>query len=1011
MAKDKTINPYRIRNMTESGIDSSKPIKFNFDGKDYYGFKGDTVASALLANGVRLIGRSFKYHRRRGFLSAGVEEPNALIQVGTGAMTEPNCQATMVEIYEGMVITSQNAVPSLEFDLMAVNSFVSSLLPSGFYYKTFMWPASWWMMYEHFIRKIAGLGKAPLERDPENYDRLHIHCDIFIAGGGASGLIAAYKAALSGADVIIADEDNEWGGSLLYSSAKLNGKAAKTWVQEIVKKLSKMPNVKMLQRTTVTGYYEYNFLTAVERISDHLPPQDRRKKLRRRFYKIRADKVILAQGAMERPLVFGNNDRPGVMLASSLSEYLLRYQTLCGRKCVIFTNNDSAYATAFELNQKDVKVSIVESRPDIPQGLRDDVAKSGIDLYLSSAVLEVKGSKYVEAVSIATLSDEGDSIVSRPKKIACDVVGMSGGWTPSVHLYSQAGGKLSYDEDFGIFAPNPKAYPLNCDCHCIGGSHGIFGIEAKLQNAISETDKALKDMKLASKEVKLPEVKNDLSDMSSIRLLWQVPPVSKAKAFIDFQNDVTANDVGLAYREGYHSVEHLKRYTTTGMGTDQGKTSNMNALALMAEHRGIAIDKVGTTTFRPPYTGLSFGAIAGRNRGELFIQKRTTPMQPAHLKANAVFEDVGDWKRPRYFPKEGENMHQAVQRESKAVRQSVGLLDATTLGKIDIQGKDSVKLLNMLYTNAWDKLGIGKCRYGIMLNEDGMIFDDGVTTRLGQDHFHMTTTTGGAARVLNWIEEWLQTEWPDMKVHATSVTEQWAVATLSGPQARKLLQPVCDIDLSPEAFPFMSVKTGNIGGIPARIFRISFTGDLAYEINVPAGYGLALWELLQAAGKTHDLCLYGTETMHVLRAEKGFIIVGQDTDGTMTPADANLQWMVSKKKDDFLGKRSLSRTDTSRAGRKQLVGVLSEDPNFVIPEGAHIVEKLEDKPPMNMLGHVTSSYYSPNVGRSVAMAVVKNGFARAGKKYYVSLMDGSAHAVKIVKSANFFDAKGGRQDG
>lgn len=997
---------FRIEAFGGGRIDRGRPVRFSFNGRAMFGFLGDTLASALLANGVRLVGRSFKYHRRRGFLSVASEEANGLVQLGEGALSEPNMVATRIELFDGLVATSQNAFPSVEFDILGLNSLFGSLLPSGFYYKTFMWPQNLWMRYEALIRRIAGLGRAPRCKDPEHYERRHAHCDVLVAGGGASGLMAAWVAAMSGAEVIIADEDSEFGGGLHHSSAIIDDKPAMFWVLDMVATLAAMDNVTLLRRTTVTGYYDYNFLTALERVSDHLSPQTRQDKIRRRFWKIRAAKVILAQGCIERPLVFADNDRVGVMLASAVRQYLRRYQTLCGQNAVVFGNNDSVYGCAFDLKASGAEVAIVDIRDNLSTDLIAEANALDISVYQNSSIVAVKGKRRLSGVDIRELTPDGKDVCGEVRHVSCDLVAMGGGYTPSVHLFSQARGKLSYDSGIGAFVPHGHV----ADGFCVGAGAGIFDLDAALKDATSKAQKACGELGLKSKKI-APPTNMGGAMTASIRLLWELPASGHGKAFVDFQNDVTTADIKLAQREGYESVEHLKRYTTTGMGTDQGKTSNMNALALLAECRGIGIESVGTTTFRPPYTGVTFGAIAGRNRDDLFMQERGTAMHAAHCEAGAVFEDVGDWKRPRYFPVDGEDMHQAVQRECLAARRGVGMLDASTLGKIDIQGKDAVRLLNMLYTNAWDSLGIGCSRYGVMLNEDGMIFDDGVTTRLGEQHFHMTTTTGGAARVLNWLEEWLQTEWPHWQVYCTSVTEQWAVATITGPKARLLLASLSDIDLSAEAFGFMRMREGHVGGIPARIFRISFTGDLAFEINVPARYGLALWYLLMEAGRAYDLCLYGTECMHVLRAEKGFIIVGQDTDGTMTPYDAGLGWLVSSKKSDFLGKRSLSRSDTSRSDRKQLVGVRSLDARVVLAEGAHLVESLRDAPPMDMLGHVTSSYFSPNCGHSIAFAAIKNGFKRRGQSYSVPLMDGTVHAVSIADSMVFFDAKKERQDG
>ncbi len=1003
------------RLMAGGRIDRNKTINFTFDGKKYQGYAGDTLASALLANDVKLIGRSFKYHRPRGIMSAGAEETNAYMHIGEGGRFEPNCRATQTILVEGMVCESQNRWPNLRWDISAINDVFSRFLPSGFYYKTFMWPKSLWMTYERIIRAAAGMGKPPKLADQDTYAQQFAHCDVLVAGGGAAGLAAALTAGRSGARVIIAEQDSEFGGSLLYENHKIDGKPAMAWVDAVVAELRAMPEVKMLKYTTIAGYYDYNFLTALERVSDHLPPNDDNIKPRQRFWKIRAKQVILAQGAFERPMVFGDNDRPGVMLASSLRHYINRYAVLPGKKTIVFCNNDSAYLTALAVFLAGGDVEIVDIREKSDSDIDNDMVKKirnlGIKIHSNMAVIKACGQYRVTGVEICQLSSDGKLLIGDKQVIKCDIIAMSSGWNPTVSLYSQARGKLRYDKKLTSFIPD------NCqwDNYSIGKSNGNFN----LADILTEGYKAGKDAAVAAgMENTITAPKKHIAsfvDNSLSRQIWCIPSGyqlgEKVKHFHEFQNDATAADIYLAAREGYQSVEHLKRYTTTGMGNDQGKTSNVNAIAIMSEARKIDVEDVGTTTFRPPFTPVTFGAVAGQNVNDLFIPARKTAIHQSHLDHGAIFEDVGDWKRARYFPQNGEDMYQAVQRECLAVRQSVGMLDASTLGKIDLKGRDAAKLLNMLYTNSWSKLGINKCRYGLMLNEHGMIFDDGVTTCIGENHYHMTTTTGGAARVLGWIEEWLQTEWPDAEVYATSVTEQWAVIALNGQNAKALLMELCDdINFDSDDFPFMSMRQGHVGGVKANIYRISFTGELAYEINIPARYGKYIWDKLIAHGKFHDLSLYGTEAMHVLRAEKGFIIVGQDTDGTATPMDVNMDWIVSKKKDDFIGKRSFTRSDTSRAGRKQLVGLLTIDPEIILMEGAYAVEKPLPQPPMDMIGYVTSSYMSPIMGRSIALAMIKDGFNRMGDVIDIAMMDGKFHKALITGSV-FFDKKGERSHG
>ena len=991
-------------------LDRSKTIRFWFNDTAYEGYRGDTLASALLANGVQLVGRSFKYHRPRGVYSAGSEEPNALVQLESGPHTEPNRRATEVELYEGLRATSQNCWPSVNFDIGAINSVLAPFFPAGFYYKTFMWPASLWMTYEKFIRKAAGLGKSPEEIDPDFYDKTFAHCDVLVIGGGPAGIQAAYAAGKSGARVMLVEEKCDFGGSLLNEPTEINGNESPQWIEERLSELRSMPEVTLLNRTTLTGYYDYNFLIANERVGDHLGPTNSGRTVKERLWKIRAKEVVMATGAIERPMVFADSDRPGVMLASAVSSYINRFGVLPGKNIVFFTNNDSAYSSALAAKNAGATVQVIDIRHKPEGDLISQATDAGIVITTNSSITAVGYSKgRIKSVDTMQLSNNGDDVVGSAQTIECDLVGVSGGWNPTVHLFSQSKGKLKYLEDKFCFVPDQTS--INNSVVVAGACRASYKLSDCLNEGFEAGCSAAQKAGFSTDNL-APDSVCDDPEMGAIRPLWVLPcdhPVGKGKKkhFHELHNDATVADIALAAREGFISVEHLKRYTTTGMGTDQGKTSNLNAMTVMSEIQGKTVPEVGTTTFRPPYTPLSFGSIVGHDRRDLFLQKRKTPMHPWHEKNNAVFEDVGDWKRAFYYPKVGEDMHAAVQRECLETRNKCGLLDASTLGKIDLQGKHAVDLLNMLYTNAWSQLAVGRCRYGLMLNENGMIIDDGVTTRIAENHYHMTTTTGGAARVMGWIEEWLQTEWPDKEVYATSVTEQWAVASLNGPNARKVLEKLTDLALDSDTFPFMSMKTATVAGIPARIYRISFTGELSFEINVPARYGLALWQAIMQAGDEFGITPYGTEAMHVLRAEKGFIIVGQDSDSTMTPMDMGMDWIVSKKKEDFVGKRSFSRTDTARPDRKQLVGLLTDNPKFVLPEGAHVVKELKSAPPMEMLGHVTSSYMSPNVGRSIAMAMIKDGFNRKGQTLHVPAMDGSSQTVKVTDPI-FFDTQGER---
>ena len=988
-------------------IDRTRPVSFSFDGVRHTGYAGDTLASALLARGVRLFGRSFKYHRPRGVVTDGVEEPNALVHLGADAAGEPNARATQVEIYDGLTAASQNCWPNVRFDVGAVNGLFSGLIPAGFYYKTFMWPGQWWMKYEYFIRRAAGLGQAPTGPDPDVYDKSYAHCDVLVIGAGPSGLAAAHAAGRTGARVLVVDERPEPGGHLPGVRQSIDDAPAQEWISAMMSELAQMEEVQVLPRATALGYYDHNYVTVIERRTDHLPPGERHGQTRQRLWKVRAKQVVLATGAHERPLVFRNNDRPGVMLASAAQSYVNRYAALPGTCAVVFTNNDTAYDCAADLADAGLRVTLVDVRAELPNTRRSQLRRSGIELLAGHALTDVRGAGAVTGVSVAALNAAASSYSGGNRKIQCDLVCMSGGWNPAVHLFSQSGGRLAFDEAKGAFVPGEARQAQ----FSVGGCNGM-GV---LAFALSEGREAGKAAAAACGLRKrggtsLPKV--DVVEEAPTRLLWTIPPCPPErrfnKHFVDFQNDVTVADVALAAREGYRSVEHLKRYTTVGMGTDQGKTSNVNALAILSEALGGDIPATGVTTFRAPYAPVTFGALAGRDVGELSDPVRTTPMHQWHVERGAAFEDVGQWKRPWYYPRGGESMRDAVDRECLAVRNAVGILDASTLGRIDIQGSDAAEFLERIYTNGWKKLAVGRCRYGLMCTEDGMVFDDGVTLRLGEHRFFVHTTSGNAARVLAWMEEWLQTEWPGLDVYCNSVTEQFATASISGPLARRLLSDLTtDIELDKDAFPFMSWRDGRVAGLPARVARVSFTGESSFEISVPSGYGLSLWTALIQSGLRYGITPYGTEAMHVLRAERGFIITGQETDGTVTPIDLGMEWIISPRK-DFIGKRSLARPDATRAGRKQLVGLLTDAPGEVLPEGSQIVDALSERP-MRMIGHVTSSYFSANLGRSIALALVQGGSARHGQAVLAPLDRGVISAR--ITEPRFFDRDGERVHG
>jgi len=981
-------------------IDRARAVRFSFDGREYAGHPGDTLASALLANGVHTVARSFKYHRPRGILAAGAEDPAALVQLGDGpARSDPNTKVTEQEIYDGLVARAQNVWPSLRFDLGAVNDLIAPFIPAGFYYKTFKGPPGRWMTFEPLIRRAAGLGHAPTDPDPDRYEAVNRHCDVLVAGGGPAGLIAGLAAARAGARVIVAEETAEFGGTLLSRDPEvlsLDERPPADWVADIVGELRTMPEVTLLPRATVFGHYSHNFLGLWERVADHLPAGAEPPHVpRQRLWRVRAKEVVLATGAIERPLVFHGNDRPGIMLAGAVRTYMHRYGVLPGRRIVVFTNNDSGWDAALDIARMGGEVAaVVDLRAEVGPVHLAEAARRGIAIYGSATVVATEGAQHIRAVEIMPLRADG-GLAARALRLDCDLLAVSGGWAPNAALFSQSRGKLRYDPALEAFRPG-RSWQRE---RSAGAANGALGMaEAFLEGARAGVA-AARAAGFDAHQPIAPIVRGGGTGQGPIRVIAELPSnraAAKVRAFIDLQDDVTTKDLRLAVKEGFRSVEHAKRYTTAGMGTDQGKVANLNTFAFLAAERGESLPALGTTTYRQPYKPVTFGALAGQHVRALFAPRRTTPMHDWHRAQNAIFEPVGDWLRPRAYPRDGESFHDAVQREAKAARTAIGVLDASTLGKIDVRGPDAREFLNRVYTNSWTKLAPGRARYGLMLGEDGMVMDDGVTACLADDHFHMTTTTGGAARVLAKLEDYLQTEWPELRVFLTTVTEQWAVASIAGPQSHALVTELCDeLHADPAGFEFMTWREARIAGVPARVFRISFTGELSYEINVPAGYGLWLWEEVMAKGAAYGATPYGTEAMHLLRAEKGFIIVGQETDGTVTPGDLGLGGMV-KKTGDFIGRRSLSRSDTAREGRKQLVGLLTEDPRTVLAEGAQVIAaEAESAPPVAMLGHVTSSYFSPNLERSIAMAMVKGGASRMGERLWVSRLDGAPIPVTV----------------
>ncbi|AJE49135.1 sarcosine oxidase subunit alpha [Celeribacter indicus] len=993
------MSSYRVRG--KGRIDASRPIVFTFDGKPYTGVKGDTVASALLSHGVHLMGRSFKYHRPRGAVAAGSEEPNALIGTRRGpGRFEPNTRATVQEIWSGLETGSQNKYPSLKWDIGAVNDAAYMLFSAGFYYKTFMWPKSFWhRVYEPFIRAAAGLGVAPTEEDPDSYASRYLHCDLLIVGAGPAGLAAARAAAGTGLSVVLVDENAEMGGTLLSEpQVRIDGTPAWDWLDGELAAL-KAAGVKLMTRTTAIGYYHENMIGLVEKLTDHLPelPEDTP---RERMWRVRAKQVVLAQGALEKPLVFHGNDRPGVMLAGAAQTYLNRFGVKVGDAPVVVTSHDSAWYAAFDLQDAGAHVqAILDTRATPREDLQAEARARGIPVKLSHTVTATAGRLRVKSVRVNPVNG---THVGAGRWIRCDALLMSGGWTPSLHLFSHTKGSLVWDEDRTTFLPDETPE----DCVIAGAGRGLWGVEAALRDGAERAAEALAALGQSAAGTRHRVADDRTGTGVTMRELPTDRNPGKAKAFVDFQNDVTAKDLRLAVREGMRSIEHVKRYTTNGMATDQGKMSNINGLNIAADALGRKQPQVGLTTFRPPYTPTSFGAFAGYHRGAHFEVVRKTQIDGWAEEHGAVFEPVGQWRRAWYFPKPGETMDRAVARECAATRASVGIFDASTLGKIEVVGPDAVEFMNRMYTNPWTKLAPGRCRYGLLLGDDGYIRDDGVIGRMGEDRFHVTTTTGGAARVLNMMEDYLQTEWPELNVWLTSTTEQWSTVALNGPNAAKLLAPLVEgVELTEEAFPHMSCVECTVAGFPARLFRVSFTGEIGFEVNVAAPYGRQLWEKLWEAGQPYGITAYGTETMHVLRAEKGYIIVGQDTDGTVTPYDAGMGWAVGKKKPDFVGMRGLARPDLQDANRRQLVGLLTED-GSKLEEGAQIVFDPTQPIPMKMVGHVTSSYDTGTTGRPIALALVEGGHAREGETVHIPMPDRTI-AAKITGTV-FVDPENSR---
>ncbi|MES2816834.1 MAG: sarcosine oxidase subunit alpha family protein [Pseudomonadota bacterium] len=960
-------------------INRTAPVEFTFNGKRLKGFQGDTLAAGLLANDQMLVGRSFKYHRPRGIVASGPEEPNALVNLGSGARLEPNQRTTTTELFDGLESTSQNHWPSLEFDVGVVNNYAARFMPAGFYYKTFIHPRpAWKHLFEPIIRRAAGLGKAPTEGDADRYEQAYAFCDVLVVGAGVAGLKAAKAAADAGKRVILLEQTPVLGGRAPVDDTEVDGKPVDAWIAAVEADLMSRDNVTIRTRTCGFGVYDHGYVLADERVADHTPGDGRPK---HRLWRIRTAKIITATGAIERPLSFAGNDIPGVMLAAAVRDYVVNFAVSPGDRTVVVTNNDSAYQTALALKAAGLDVpAILDARETADGPLPQAARAAGIRVLTGKAIAKVKGSKRVTGVAVCAQAGEG----SVQEEIACEAVAMSGGWSPVVHLWSHCGGKLTWDETLSAFIPDPSRPPLNHDgsamVEVVGSANG--------------------DLTLTGQPVTIPPV-------------WVMPqgaPIQlRSKMWLDYQNDVKVSDVQLASREGYVSVEHTKRYTTLGMATDQGKLSNINGLAVLADSLGQEIPQVGTTTFRPPYTPVTIGALAGESRGEIFQPLRRTPMHEQHEEAGAYFEPVGLWRRPYCFPRAGETHEQAVHREVLNTRQNLGLLDASTLGKIIVKGPDAGRFLDMLYTGVMSTLPIGKCRYGLMCNEQGFLSDDGVVARIDEDTWLCHTTSGGADRIHAWMEDWLQCEWWDWKVYTANVTEQYAQVAVVGPNARKLLQVLGGMDVSKEALPFMQWADGSLAGFPVRVYRISFSGELSYEIAVPASHGAAFWEACTQAGKALGAMPYGTECLHIMRAEKGFIMIGDETDGTVIPQDLGLDWAISKKKTDYLGKRGQERSYLASPDRWKLVGFDTLD-GSVVPDGAYIIAEGENgNGQRNVQGRVTSTYHSPTLKRGIAMGLLKHGPSRMGE--IVEFNTAAGGTVKArVRDTMFFDKDGEKQN-
>ena len=974
-------------------VDRTRVVTFSFNGRPLQGFAGDTLASALLANGVRVVARSFKYHRARGILSAGAEEPNALVRVAIHGCAIPLVRATLQSLIEGMAVTSENCYPSVNFDFGRVLDFTHRLWPSGFYNKTFMWPS--WAAYEPFIRRTAGLGTLPTGQQNASYYHHNIHCDVCVVGGGVVGLAAALAAANVGARVVLAEQDCELGGHLLGHRVQPVMPSLR-WVEATEEALARLPNVRVMKRTLVAGYYDHNVLGAVD--LSHAESSGRHIE---RFWRIRAREVVLATGAIEQPLVFARNDRPGIMLASAMRTYLNRFAVVAGKNVVVATTHDDAYRTAFDLHDAGVRIAgIVDTRTGAGTDVERCVQERGLTVYRSSMIADTRGAPAVSGVLIAPLSAESSR---RHTFVDCDAVGMSSGWNPTLHLYSQSGGKIRYDSTLGCLLPQSAQQRVRIS----GAANGEFS----LTTAVESGTRAGHDAALASRagSQQAIEVSTQYrTETFALGCMSHAAGESRGRRWIDFQHDVTTADIELAVRENYVSVEHLKRYTTSGMSVDQGKTSNLNTLRALAQLSERTEQAVGTTTFRPPFMPVTLGVIAGEAHGDLYSPPRHLPAHAWHVSHGAMIEDYGGWKRPACYLRSGETRAQAIDREVRTVRTRLGLFDGTPLGKIEVRGKHAATFLDRMYVNNVASLEPRRVRYGLMLNENGVVIDDGVFARLSPEHYLVSTTGANAERITSWLDEWSQCEWPDLDAVILPTTTQWAVMTLVGAEARALLQQLdTDVDFSRTAFPHMSLREGHLNGLPVRVQRVSFTGELSYEISVAANHAETLWCELMRRGAAFGIDAVGIEAWLVLRLEKGFLHVGTDTDGTTNALDVGFGAIVEKKHGDFVGRRSLLRAADRSDDRRQLVGLEPLPAHGTFVAGAHLVVGPHSH--SRSEGFITSAAYSPTLGRCIGLGLLERGRHRLGET--VTVFDGGRLARARVVQPPFFDTSGTRMNG